>query len=73
MADRTNADNLHRQPLVVPTEHATSPGKQHIFLRQIYTLLEQHLPDPSISVNWLAVQLAINRKRCIGRWNDSFS
>ncbi|CAN5478577.1 hypothetical protein BH09BAC4_BH09BAC4_18650 [soil metagenome] len=40
-----------------------SPGKQPNFLVRIYTLLDQHLPDPSISVNWLADKLAINRKR----------
>jgi len=32
------------------------------FLLRIYALLEQHLDDPSISVDWLADQLAMNRK-----------
>ena len=62
MAQQTNAGNPHRQPLVLPTGHATVPGKRHIFLSRIYSLLEQHLPDSSISVNWLEVQLGINRK-----------
>ncbi len=62
MAQQTNAGNPHRQPLVLPTGHAKLPGKRHIFLSQIYGLLEQHLLDSSISVNWLAAQLGINRK-----------
>ncbi|GAB3644159.1 hypothetical protein GCM10027423_47960 [Spirosoma arcticum] len=32
------------------------------FLLRIYALLEQHLDDPTISVDWLADQLAMNRK-----------
>eukprot|EP01031_Cornospumella_fuschlensis_P019724 gene19724-24170_t len=32
------------------------------FLLRIYALLEQHLDNPSISVDWLADQLAMNRK-----------
>lgn len=32
------------------------------FLLRIYALLEQHLDDPSIGVDWLADQLAMNRK-----------
>ncbi len=32
------------------------------FLLRIYALLEQHLDDPTISVDWLADQLAISRK-----------
>ena len=62
MARQTNADNSHRQPLVLSTGNTTYPGKPHVFLSRIYTLLEQHLPDTSISVNWLADHLAINRK-----------
>jgi AraC-like DNA-binding protein len=62
MAQQTNAGNPHRKPLILPPGHVKSPGKRHIFLSRIYSLLEQHLPDSSISVNWLAVQLGINRK-----------
>ncbi len=32
------------------------------FLQQIYALLEKHLDDPSVNVDWLATQLAIDRK-----------
>ncbi|MFD1143550.1 two-component regulator propeller domain-containing protein [Larkinella insperata] len=32
------------------------------FLARIYALLEQHLDEPSLSVEWLADQLAMNRK-----------
>lgn len=35
---------------------------QDPFLSRIYGLLEQHLDDPSIGVDWLADQLAMNRK-----------
>ena len=62
MARQTNTDNAQRQPLALPPIHAKTLGKQHIFLSRIYTLLEQHSPDPLVSVNWLADQLAINRK-----------
>ncbi|SFC00248.1 helix-turn-helix domain-containing protein [Spirosoma endophyticum] len=62
MARKTNAGNFHRQPLILPPEDVASPGKQPNFIVRIYSLLDQHLPDPSISVNWLANQLAINRK-----------
>ena len=55
-------NSSRRQPLGLPTGQSKVPGKRHIFLVRIYTLLEQHLPDPSLSVNWLAAQLAINRK-----------
>lgn len=32
------------------------------FLQRVYDLLEQHLDDPSLKVEWLADQLAITRK-----------
>ncbi|NID10214.1 helix-turn-helix transcriptional regulator [Fibrivirga algicola] len=41
---------------------ATTIPKQHPFLRQLYGLLDKHLDDPSINVDWLAMQLGINRK-----------
>ncbi len=38
--------------------------------RRIYTLLQPHLPDPAISVNWLAVQPGINRKTLYRKWQS---
>jgi AraC-like DNA-binding protein len=35
---------------------------QTIFISQIYALLEEHLNDSSMNVNWLADKLTINRK-----------
>lgn len=40
----------------------TAAASTNPFLVRIYALLEEHLDDPSISVDWLADQLAMNRK-----------
>ena len=48
-----------RQQLSVSDE----PGPvQDIFLQRVYNLLDQHLNDPRLNVEWLADQLAVNRK-----------
>ena len=49
---------LLRPPFVRP---APNPGK-HPFLWRLYFLLDGHLNDPTINVDWLAAQLGINRK-----------
>ncbi|RAJ93071.1 signal transduction histidine kinase [Larkinella arboricola] len=41
---------------------ASSDVSTDPFLARIYALLEQHLDDSSINVDWLADQLAMNRK-----------
>ena len=40
------------------------PGYQYQdqFLRRLYQLIEQHLDDSTLSVEWLADQLAMSRK-----------
>ncbi|MDB5240527.1 MAG: transcriptional regulator [Spirosoma sp.] len=38
------------------------PKNQDLFLTKIYALLDEQLDNPSISVDWLADQLAMNRK-----------
>ncbi|GAB4012505.1 hybrid sensor histidine kinase/response regulator transcription factor [Spirosoma migulaei] len=57
----------YRQQFALPVSSPVSNVKaQEViadpFLLRIYALLEQHLDDPSISVDWLADQLAMNRK-----------
>ena len=58
----------HRQLFALPGDASPNPmdlpGKAlpDPFLVRIYNLLEQHLDDPTISVDWLADQLAMNRK-----------
>ncbi len=39
-------------------------------VRRIYALLQPHLPDPAISVNWLAIQPGINRKTLYRKWQS---
>ncbi|MGA0555854.1 response regulator [Larkinella sp. VNQ87] len=52
----------YRQQLAQPdsTTPLLSVGDQ--FLRKIYTLIDQHLDDPTLSVEWLADELAMSRK-----------
>ena len=45
--------------LAEPTTSADSPDP---FLNRVYDLLEKHLDDTSIGVDWLADQLTMNRK-----------
>jgi AraC-like DNA-binding protein len=54
--DSPGEDSLASQPLPGPTL-STDP-----FLMRIYGLLDQHLDDSTIGVDWLADQLAMNRK-----------
>ncbi len=52
----------------LPTSHSSAallketPRLVDPFLQRIYALLEQHLDNPSVNVDWLADQLAMNRK-----------
>ncbi len=52
----------YRQQLAQPnpTTPLHSVGDQ--FLQKLYALIEQHLDDPTLSVEWLADQLAMSRK-----------
>jgi signal transduction histidine kinase/ligand-binding sensor domain-containing protein/CheY-like chemotaxis protein/AraC-like DNA-binding protein len=60
----------YRQQFALPTppDQPASPAavnwldSQDPFLLRIYQLLDKHLDDPSIGVDWLADQLAMNRK-----------
>ncbi|GAB3644158.1 hypothetical protein GCM10027423_47950 [Spirosoma arcticum] len=46
----------------MPASRTPPDRGPNAFLQQIYNLLERNLGDPSVNVNWLADQLAINRK-----------
>lgn len=57
----------YRQQFALPTAEAIEleTAKAAVadpFLLRIYGLLDQHLDDPTIGVDWLADQLAMNRK-----------
>ena len=49
-----------RRPDTLGGDPKISPGDP--FLVRIYALLEEHLDNPALSVDWLADQLAMNRK-----------
>lgn len=48
------------QPDFADPERST--GKQAGLMTRIYALLDDHLHDPAVCVNWLADQLVMNRK-----------
>ncbi len=50
----------HRPPGVRFT--AAPDRSKHPLLRRLYTLLDRHVDDATINVDWLAMQLGINRK-----------
>ncbi|NID10213.1 hybrid sensor histidine kinase/response regulator transcription factor [Fibrivirga algicola] len=52
----------YRQQLALPQPAAPDTVLPDPFLLRIYSLLDSHLDDPSISVEWLADQLAMGRK-----------
>ncbi|GAB3940821.1 hybrid sensor histidine kinase/response regulator transcription factor [Spirosoma harenae] len=52
----------YRQQLAQSDAPQTLDMVQDIFLHRIYELLETHLSDPSLDVDWLADQLAMSRK-----------
>ncbi|GAB3775073.1 two-component regulator propeller domain-containing protein [Spirosoma horti] len=54
-------DQYHRQ-LTQPDAQVPLELTQDPFLQQIYTLLDKHLDDSAISVDWLADQVAMSRK-----------
>ncbi|AKD56782.1 hybrid sensor histidine kinase/response regulator transcription factor [Spirosoma radiotolerans] len=54
-------DQYHRQ-LTQPDAPVPLELTQDPFLHQIYTLLDKHLDDSTINVDWLANQVAMSRK-----------
>ena len=52
----------YQQQLAQPDAPAPLETIQNQFLRRIYQLIEDHLDDSSLSVEWLADQLAMSRK-----------
>jgi signal transduction histidine kinase/DNA-binding response OmpR family regulator len=53
----------YRQEFALPVGRSTTTLlSQDPFLNRIYALLDGHLNDPAISVDWLADQLAMSRK-----------
>ncbi|GAB3808451.1 two-component regulator propeller domain-containing protein [Spirosoma humi] len=54
-------DQYHRQ-LTQPDTEVPLESIQDPFLHQIYSILDKHLDDSTISVDWLAEQVAMSRK-----------
>ncbi|QJW91522.1 response regulator [Spirosoma taeanense] len=52
----------YRQQLAQPDTTETSETVQDQFLRRLYQLVEQRLDDSTLSVEWLADQMAMSRK-----------
>ena len=52
----------YRQQFTRPDQSAPLATIQDQFLRRLYQLLEERLDDSSLSVEWLADQLAVSRK-----------
>ncbi|WP_420148694.1 two-component regulator propeller domain-containing protein [Spirosoma sp.] len=52
----------YRQELTQPGLMQSIDTVQNAFLHRVYDLLEAHLSNPSIDVDWLADQLAMSRK-----------
>ncbi|WP_246202198.1 hybrid sensor histidine kinase/response regulator [Spirosoma agri] len=52
----------YRQQLTQPDQPALSDGQPNPFLDRIYALLDSHLTDPILTVDWLADQLSMSRK-----------
>ena len=52
----------YRRQLAQPDDTAPLPAVEDPFLRRLYSLLEVHLDDPSLNVEWLASELAMSRK-----------
>lgn len=52
----------YRQQLAQPDSSNSPETVQDPFLRRLYGLLENHLDDPSLNVEWLAGELAMSRK-----------
>ncbi|RAJ94533.1 signal transduction histidine kinase [Larkinella arboricola] len=52
----------YRQQLAQPDSASPLQSVGDEFLRKLYTLIEQHLDDSTLSVEWLAEELAMSRK-----------
>ncbi|MFD2571468.1 two-component regulator propeller domain-containing protein [Spirosoma soli] len=62
LAHQQKVRDQYRRQLTQPDMPSPLLVVQDAFLRQVYELLETHLKDPSLNVDWLADQLAMSRK-----------
>ena len=66
LPDHQPAALMTAQPAILSIVDSAGPAVAVVeadpFLIRIYALLEEHLDNPSISVDWLAEQLGMNRK-----------
>ncbi|WP_020606498.1 hybrid sensor histidine kinase/response regulator transcription factor [Spirosoma spitsbergense] len=52
----------YRRQFTEPDTPSPINGVDDVFLQRTYDLLEKHLKDPSLTVDWLADELAMSRK-----------
>ena len=62
MSHRQKLLDQYRQPFSQPNLPSPIMRVEDAFLRRVYELLENHLNNPDINVDWLADQLAMSRK-----------
>ncbi len=62
IAHQQKLRDQYRRELAQPDAAAPLAMVQDVFLSRVYELLEKHLEDPSLNVDWLADQLAMSRK-----------
>ncbi|MBD2702040.1 response regulator [Spirosoma sp. BT702] len=59
---REKLQQQYRQQLAHPDTSQSPENVQDIFLRRVYELLDKHLTDTSLNVDWMADELAMSRK-----------
>ncbi|WP_461049536.1 hybrid sensor histidine kinase/response regulator transcription factor [Spirosoma arcticum] len=62
MIRQQNLRDQYRQQFTQPDMPSPINRVDDVFLRRVYELLESHLNDPLLTVDWLADELAMSRK-----------
>ncbi|RCR65837.1 hybrid sensor histidine kinase/response regulator transcription factor [Larkinella punicea] len=62
LSHQQRLQEYYRQQLAQPDSATPLLSVGDEFLRRLYTLIEQHLDDSTLSVEWLADELAMSRK-----------
>ncbi|GAB3692073.1 hybrid sensor histidine kinase/response regulator transcription factor [Spirosoma flavus] len=62
LSHREKLQQQYRLHLAQPDTSQSPNVVQDIFLRRVYELLDKHLTDTSLNVDWLADELAMSRK-----------
>ncbi|GAB3993907.1 two-component regulator propeller domain-containing protein [Spirosoma daeguense] len=62
LSHREKLQHQYRQQLALPDTLQPTITVQDVFLGRVYALLDKHLTDTSLNVDWLADELAMSRK-----------